>query len=347
MTFISSHPLQPYWNLTAAPIQSQALAQALQHQLFVLLAQSATAGSVAARLHLNPEVTAVWLDLLWSMELLVRRVPAQDNAAAEYTTSPMAARFFASDAVENCTEAWLYRERFLARFATQWEHLLRDGFDPEGSSRAAAPKGSWAQAAREQIGQEQRAVTVPAVLRLLDTLPPFPNHGRFLDMGGGPGHVGIALANYLPEWHGRVCDQAETAEVAQENIVLAGLANRMDALACDLNHEDIDGKYDLIWCSAVLHFLQNPQEAINKMVAALNPDGLLLLAHAELADDAALAAGVLPFYGTVVLRKNYLPHPGDIPRNMQQAGLTEIQSLGRVAFPMAPVWIYSGRRVCA
>ncbi|WP_167731899.1 methyltransferase [Kerstersia gyiorum] len=341
---MTSHPLQPYWNLTAAPIQSQALEQALAYGLFAQLQQSATADQVAERLGLNAEATAVWLDLLWSMELLVRRVPVQEAATAQYSTSALAAKYFLAASSENCTEAWLYRARFLTRFASQWGTLLREGFDPAGASREAAPKGSWAQAAREQIAQEQRAVTVPAVMRLLDTLPPLPQHGRFLDVGGGPGLVGIALAQRLPDWHGRVCDQAETADVAQENILQAGLAHRMDAVGCDLNHEAIDGRYDLIWCSAVLHFLQHPQEAVTKMVKAINPGGTLLLAHAEVSDEATLAARVLPFYGTVALRKNYLPQPGDMPRIMREAGLTEIDALGRVEFPMAPVWIYSGRR---
>lgn len=341
MNFHTSHPLQPFWNIAAAPIQTQALEQALVLGLFDRLRQPADAGTVAQDLKLDLTATSLWLDLLWSLELLSRQLPVDVSDQPRYVTSPLALRHFVDDAGEHCSQGWLYRARFLARFAGQWQTLLRYGFDPKGQ---AAPQGSWAQAAREQIGQEQRAVTVPAVLRLIDTLPPLPEAGCLLDLGGGPGHVGIALAQRLPGWRGVLCDQTEAAEVAQENIQAAGLAGRLQALGCDLNTDDIGNGYDLIWCSAVLHFLRDPEALVRKATEALNPGGLLLLAHAEQVDDPAMAARVLPFYGTVALRGNLLPQPGEIAQMMAKAGLTEIQSLGHVDFPMAPVCLHMGRR---
>lgn len=341
MHFHTSHPLQPFWNMAAAPIQTQAIEQAIAHRLFILLNEPASADEVAGRLGLHAASTAVWLELLWSLELLVRQVPVALPSVPEYVASPLAKRFFVDDAPDNCAQAWLYRTRFLSRFASQWETLLRHGFDPQGE---AALKGSWAQAAREQIGQEQRAVTVPAVLRLLEILPALPEKGHLLDLGGGPGHIGIALAHHLPNWQATICDQPETAEVARDNIRQAGLSNRMEALGRDLNTDDIGTGYDLIWCSSVLHFLRDPQDAVRKMWGAFNQGGLLLLAHAERTDDAELAARVMPFYGAVVLRGNMLPRPGEIARMMAVAGFTDIRSLERIDFPMAPVWLHLGRK---
>ena len=340
MNFHTAHDLQPFWTLAAAPMQTRALEQALTLGLFERLQQPASAAAVAAQLQLDPTATSVWLDLLWSMELLSRQSAFDAPATPRYAASPLALRHFVAGSTQNCAQAWLYRAQFLERFAGQWETLLRQGFDPQG---AATPQGSWAQAARVQIGQEQRVVTVPAVLRLIDTLA-LPATGRLLDLGGGPGHVGIALAQRLPGWQGVLCDQPETAEVAQENILAAGLAGRLQALGCDLNTDSIGGGYDLIWCSAVLHFMRDPQALVQKACAALNPGGLLLLAHAEQVDDPAVAARVLPFYGTLAVRGSHLPRPGGIARMMAEAGLIDIQSLGRVDFPMAPVWVHVGRR---
>ncbi|SNS91418.1 MULTISPECIES: methyltransferase [unclassified Azospirillum] len=340
MNFHTPHPLQPFWNIAAAPLQAQALEQALSLGLFDILQDAATAGHVARQCQLDPTATGLWLDLLWSMELLTRYHLADAPETPHYRTAPLALRYFHTASEENCAQAWLYRARFLARFAGQWETLLNQGFDLHGE---AAPKGSWAQAAREQIGQEQRAVTVPAVLRLLEMLPALPQTGRLLDLGAGPGHVGIALAQRLTGWQGVLCDQPETAMVAQENIDKAGLADRLQALGCDLNTHMPGGGYDLIWCSAVLHFLRDPQEAVRKAANALNAGGLLVLAHAEQTDDPGVAARVLPFYGTVALRGNPLPRPGAVAAMMEAAGLHEIQSLGRIDFPMAPVWLHVGR----
>lgn len=341
MNFHTFHPLQPFWNIAAAPLQTQALEQALTQGLFERLRQPSSAATLASGLGLDLAAVTLWLDLLWSLELLAKRVPAEAKRPPEYASTPLALQYFADHGDQACAQAWLYRARFLARFAEQWPSLLRQGFDPRGE---AAPKGRWSHAAREQIAQEQRAVTVPAVLGLMSRLPPLPARGRLLDLGCGPGLVGIALAQTLPGWHGVLCDQAETAEVAQENIQAAGLLPRLQSLACDLNSDAFGHAYDLIWCSAVLHFLRDPHALIRKAAAALNPGGLMLMAHAEQVDEPALAARVLPFYGTVALRSHPLPRPGEIAGMMADAGLHDIQSLGHIDFPMAPVHLHMARR---
>ncbi len=341
MSVPTPHALQPFWNIAAAPIQAQAVDQAIEHRLFALLHKPKTADDLARTLGLNPVGTAIWLDLLWGLDLLVRSVPPAQPSEAQYTTSPVASRFFMEGSAENCAQAWMYRARFLARFAGTWGKLLHHESDPQTE---AAPKGSWAQAARGQIGQEQRAVTVPAVLNLLDRLPALPATGRLLDLGGGPGHVGIALAQRLPGWQAVLCDQPETAQVAQENIEQAGLSARAQALGCDLDVDAIGHGYDLIWCSSVLHFLNDPQRAVRKMFDALNPGGLLLLAHAECTNDKSLSARVMPFYSSLVVRGHLLPRTGELARMMAHAGFAEICALGHIDFPMAPVWVHRGRK---
>lgn len=341
MHFHTPHALQPFWNLAAASMQTQALEQALELGLFELLHQAASATAVAAQLELKLTATQLWLDLLWSMDLLIRHAQAAEPTAYHYSTSALARQYFSRDADQYCAQAWQYRARALARFSSQWESLLRNGFAAQSE---AAPVGSWAEAARVQIGQEQRAITGPAVLRMLKMLPTLPPTGRLLDIGGGPGHVGIALAQQWPGWHGVVCDQYETAVVAQENIDAAGLSERLHALGCDLNTQAIGSGFDLIWCSAVLHFMRDPQATMSKAAGALKPGGWLLLAHAEQTDDPRQAAEVLPFYGTVAMRGHWLPRTGELAQMLAQAGLVEIQSLGRLDFPMAPVWLHIARR---
>ena len=337
------HPLQPFWDLAAAPIQARALELALMHRLFDRLTPPRTAAEVARALDLDMNATAAWLDLLWSMGLLTRRAPVLPTAEAEFGVAALAAGYFREDSATSCAQAWQYRAGMLARVATQMETLLCKGPPPRAAT-ADRSAGTWAQAARVQIGQEQRAISVPAVVRQILTLDGLPEHGRLLDAGGGPGHVAIALVHALPGWRGTVCDEPDTARVAQENIGAAGLTERLDARACDLNRDEIGAGYDLIWCSSVLHFIQEPQALLRRMADALNPGGRLLLAHAELPDDAALAARVLPFYTPLRLRGNVLPRAGEIPAAMQAAGLRHVQALGRLAFPLGPVWVYEGRR---
>jgi len=45
-----------------------------------------------------------------------------------------------------------------------------------------------------------------------------------------------------------------------------------------------------------------------------------------------------------VERGNVLPRAGEIPAAILAAGLQQVQALGRLAFPLGPVWVYQGRR---
>jgi SAM-dependent methyltransferase len=346
MHFHTAHPLQAFWNLAVAPIQTQALALALDLGLFEELNKPDTAGGIAARLDLHPANTGVWLDLLWSMGLLERARPESVlPVETRYRASAVASRFFTSDSPENCTQAWQYRARALAGVATQLHELVRAGRAERPPAEAAATSGNWAQAAQVQIGQEQRAISVPAMLQRLNDVPGLPECGRFLDLGGGPGHVAIALARRLSAWHGAVCELPDTARVAQENIAKANLASRIRVLGADLNSGGaMGGNYDLIWCSSVLHFLDDPQAALREMFQALNPGGRLVIAQAEIRDDAREAARVLPFYTPMMLRAKYVPRQGQMPRALADAGFVDIDALGSMDFPMSPVWLYAGRR---
>jgi len=331
------HPLQPLWHLAAAPMLSHALQQAIELRLFAHLQPPQSATAVARTLALQPDSTAVWLDTLWSMGLLHR---ANGKEAVLYSLSTLAAQFFHPDSAWDCASAWQARAQFLAAFATQWPTLLQQGISAPDKPQPE----HWAQAARAHLGQEQRNISAAQLPALLARLPPLPARGRFADIGGGPGHVAVALARHLPQWQGVVVEQSDTAAVAQETIDAASLSARLSALTCDVNQDDIGSGYDLIWCSSVLHFVHHPQAVVAKMHMALRPGGRLLLAHAELSNDPQQAAQVLPFYAGVVLRGGQLPRQGDIAHWMQAAGFTDIRALGRMAWALAPLWVYTGQR---
>jgi SAM-dependent methyltransferase len=343
MTFDEAHPLQPFWQLAAAPIQAQALELALSNGLFEALVQHASVDEVARRYTWHPANTAVWLELLWSMGSLSRSRPGGGRATI-YRASSMARRFFVSASDEDCAQAWLFRLRFLRGFAAQMDEFVRSGEAGGAASGAESVAAGWAQAAQAQIAQEQRAVTVPAALAVLRDLPGLGEAGRFLDLGGGPGLVAIALARAYPGWRGMVCDLPETVAVAQRNIEAAALSSRLDTLGADLDRDAIGDGYDLIWCSSVLHFVQDPAAALRTMYAALNPGGRLVLAHAERGDDARSASRVLPFYTPMRMRGRHVPEQGEIARVMAEAGFGSVDALGCVGFPMSPVWVYVGAR---
>lgn len=347
MTFTTHHALQSYWDLAVAPVQADALAATLELEIFDALSTAHSAAELADALGLHEAHTALLLELLWSMQLL-ERDEAAGLAAPRYRCSATALQYFCRQSAGFCGDAWLYRLHALRHFGTQLTTLLRDGGKPVPYSTANGV--NWAAAAQQQIGQEQRAVTMRAALSIMQRIAPFTSPDtalKLLDLGGGPGWVAIALAQAHAGLHGCVFDWPETVAVAAANIAHAGLNNRLDTLGGDLGSDDIGSGYDMIWCSSVLHFVPDMDGALRKMQAALKPGGLLVCVQAEIAPAPEDAARVLPYYLPMRMLGRSVTRQGELAQQLRTQGWQHVEQYQANDFPMAPVQVLIARRVQA
>lgn len=345
MYLTTPHPMQRYWDILSANVQATALEYALQHGILAKLQQPLTSEQLARKLMLEPQATARLLELLWSMELLDRRpqTSCTTPAQVQYVLSSTAHTYLLDDTEHNCSQAWLFRAKTLHQSSKTLIAAL-EGRLAGNHFAAVQPEQAWANAAREQIAQEQRTITAPAVIQLLREKIAVPSQGRFLDLGGGPGFISIELARQYPELTGTIFDLPATAEVADSNIRAAGLQERLCSRGGNAISDDLGGPYDMIWCSSVLHFLPDLDTALCKITAALKPEGLLICAHAEISDTAAEALRILPFYLPLMLRGHYVPHRDELPCAFRRHGLVLLDSHQLLHSPMAPIWIHTGKK---
>ncbi|MBG0753301.1 class I SAM-dependent methyltransferase [Pectobacterium carotovorum] len=199
---------------------------------------------------------------------------------------------------------------------------------------------AWANAAEQQIAQEQRAVTADRAEQLLSSLPDFPQIRHVLDLGGGPGWVAITLALRHAQISGTVYDLPQTAAVAQRNIDAAGLSARLSAQSGTLPRE----KYDLIWSSSFLHFVEDIPAMLKTLRDTLAPEGTLVLAQAEIADEADEAVPVLPFYLPMQMSGRHVTREGQLAQWLLAAGFTSVETRRHQAFPMAPLNVLIARK---
>ncbi len=340
MNLSIDHPLQPYWDLALSAVRGDALHIALQWKLFDRLQQPDSADVIAWQLELDPTNTGLWLEVLWSMGLLAR----DDQQPPLYRNSPVASDYLRSDAPAYCGDAWRFRLLGMRRFASQLGEQVRSGKPAGEPQDVTATIDSWTAAARLQIAQEQRAVTVDVALKVMARVPEFPTARRLLDLGGGPGLVAIALAQANPGLGGEVFDFAQTVTVAADNIRHAGLEQRLAVRGGDLACDPIGEGYDLIWCSSVLHFVPDLTETLAKIHAALRPGGVLVSAHAEIPDDARQARRVMPYYLAMQMLGRHVSQAGGLQQAFAQAGFVDIDSYPQVAFAVAPVSVLVARR---
>ncbi|WP_219117812.1 methyltransferase domain-containing protein [Janthinobacterium sp. UMAB-56] len=342
MPFTSQHPLQPYWDLAIALVQADGLAAALELGIFELLSTPHTPAQLAEALSLHAPHTALLLELLWSMEVLERN--EVDDETQRYRCTAATLQYFCRDSMAFCGDAWLYRLHALRHFATQLPSIVRDG--GKAAPYTTANGVNWAAAAQQQIGQEQRAVTMRAALSVMQRIAPFAARAtplRLLDVGGGPGWVAIALAQAHAGLHGCVFDWPETVAVAAANIAHAQLSERLETLGGDLASDDIGSAYDLIWCSSVLHFVPDMAGALRKMHAALKPGGVLVCVQAEIAAAAGDATRVLPYYLPMRMLGRTVTRQGALAQLLRDTGWQQVEQYKASDFPMAPVQVLIAR----
>jgi 2-polyprenyl-3-methyl-5-hydroxy-6-metoxy-1,4-benzoquinol methylase len=340
MSLSTPHALQPYWDLTLAAVRADALRIALEWKLFDLLQVPASADLIARRLELDAANTGFWLEALWSMDLLAR----DERQPAHYRNTPVASDYLRSNVADYCGDAWTFRLRGMRRFGSQLGEQVRAGQPDSQPADMTTTIDNWTAAARLQIAQEQRAVTVDVALRLMARVPEFTQARRLLDLGGGPGLVAIALLRDNPLLTGNVFDFEKTVAVAADNIQRAGLEQRLGVLGGNLATDAIGEGYDVIWCSSVLHFVPDLPATLAKIHAALRPGGVLISAHAEIPADPEHARRVMPYYLSMQMLGRHVSESGGLSEALHRAGFVNIDSYPDVAFAVAPVSVLVARR---
>ncbi|MEQ9891194.1 methyltransferase domain-containing protein [Pectobacterium aroidearum] len=325
------NPLETLWQLAASSVKADALHLALEQQIFDRLEDAATSEQLAAALGWQPEKTGFLLELLWSMQLLTRH---HDG----YRTDPAYSAVLCRSSSRFLGDAWRFRLTSLRQFGQG----LGDGMhQPLPTQLNELPRdAAWANAAEQQIAQEQRAITADRAEQLIASLPDFPQIRHVLDLGGGPGWVAITLALRHAQISGTVYDLPQTAAVAQRNIDAAGLSVRLSAQSGALPHE----KYDLIWSSSFLHFVEDIPAMLATLHDTLASEGTLVLAQAEIAEEADDAAPVLPFYLPMQMSGRHVTREGQLTQWLLAAGFTSVETRRHQAFPMAPLNVLIARK---
>lgn len=347
-THAPSHALQPLWDLAAAQVQAEALVLALESGALDRLATPQTPAELAQAQGWNEANTSHWMELLWSMGLLRRG----QHEPVSYLLATDALRYLHSASPESCGAAWLFRLRSLRHSATLLRGLVEHGPAGDGSA-CSAPLATgnaegWAAAARAQIGQEQRAVSVPAALQVLDQVPEAAAGAgtarRMLDLGGGPGWIALALLRQQPALQASVFDWPEAVAVAADNARQSRLSDRFTALGGNLATDDIGSGYDLVWCSSVLHFVPDAAAVVAKVFDALAPGGVFVCAHAEVDETPEAALRTLPYYLPMRLLGRSVTRRGELQALLAQAGFERIERIESREFPMAPLAVLIARK---
>ena len=165
-------------------------------------------------------------------------------------------------------------------------------------------------------------------------LPEFPALKRMLDMGAGPGLVGIATTIEHPSLQCVLFDQPAVCRVADEVIVEYGLADRVTTIPGDYMSDPIGENYDLVTANYTLNFYRDRlDEIMDKVYRALNPGGVFLVTSDGLTDGkTAPAQSVISWLSLCLQGMDLSFEQGDIADAMLRAGFasTHTQTLNDI-----------------
>ncbi|HPJ29942.1 MAG TPA: methyltransferase [Methanothrix sp.] len=338
-------------SLLIAPIKTSLLFAALKLSVFDLLSEPRSAEAVAEILKTHPANTRVLLDGLAAFDLALKR----DGL---YLNSAIASAFLVGDSPtflgDYLAGQWRYIEPVLEDLMT----LIVDGPPEEGAeypedeqksgskseskskfksrlnsrlnSKSSSTSSSQDDLARwaEAVAEYERAGIAQTVAELIGGLPEFPSLQKMLDLGGGPGLIGMAVVASHPTMRGVIFDLPPVAKVAEKFVRDFGMEDRMEVVAGDFATDPLGQEYDLILASASLYSSKHDLDSlIEKVYAALNPGGIFASLHEGLTSEKTkpeiMKLGWLP---AELLGGDLAFERGEIRASMERAGFLSVSS---------------------
>ena len=301
-----------------APIRSKLLLTSIELKVFNELSEPRSAEDVAKAIGTHPRNTGVFLDSLAAIDLLQKK----DGL---YRNLPIAQVFL----VENSPT-------YLGRLFTfikpddqslqNLPKLVKEGPPPPPEkppfSEEALAKGVVIMADVERVGYAQKAVEI------VSELPEFPSFRKMLDLGGGPGLIGMAIVDAHPTMMGVIFDIAPVIKETEKFIQEYEMGDRMEVLSGDFNRDSIGEGYDLVWASGVFQFATDIDLVVKKVRDALNPRGVFvsLMPFGQTNEHTKPESTVLSLLSMALMGQEIKFDQGYVANSMLRVGFKTIHS---------------------
>jgi SAM-dependent methyltransferase len=306
------------------------LSIALELELFRLIDEKVdTLDELVKHLDSDSENTKVLLNTLVYLELIKYKEGA-------YKNTPFTKKFFIYGDKNYSGDIFLYRKELLNSARKMFKSLIMNGNKKIKDSKHP---DKWAEAARQNLKQEQKVLIAPFALDIIKKLPEFNSFSKILDLGCSSGIVGLELIKEHKSAKGVCFDYKEVIQVVKEHIKEYDLEDRVSTLSGDIELDDIGSGYDLIWCSNLFYFIKEKKELFQKIYKALNKGGVLVSTHIQIDEKDHLDEASFFYYLFLNLQgKEYL-ETKSLNELFIDSGFSDISTYTSFDFPMTPLQV--------
>lgn len=316
----TSFPKQNYHRLPYLPVHWEVLKTALLLDLFDHLLEPKDAPDLAARIEGDPKNTEYLLNALTALGYLLKK-----NGC--FCNTEQTERFLTSRGETGLTEHLLTCDQWNAPVLNgQMLKLIKEGAPPPKDMVSGQV---WADSARKSVNSS-RCGRAQKIARLLSTLPDFNRWQKILDLGAGPGLMGIAVAAAHVSLECHLFDRPAVVNVAQDVIKEYGMEDRVKTIGGDYSMDPLGEGYDAIIASYTLNFYNNAKQLaliMEKCFGALNPGGCLIVFSDGLSAEKTEPADLVISWLSTALTGQDLSFEEDVlPQAMLAAGFASVRT---------------------
>ena len=306
------------YNMLFAPIRLKLLLTSIDLKIFNYLSEPKSAIKVAKELKSNPKNTKVLLDGLTAIDLVHKSQGIYQNTLISQTFLVRGNQTYLGSMI-----------KFMSLSDAPLENLT------EYVINGPPPKPSSTPFSEEILAQTtsmmaniERAGDAQQMVKIVTKLPEFAHFRKMLDLGGGPGIIGMAIVDAHPNMKGVIFDLPLVVKITKTFIKEFKMQDRVEILGGDYNNDPIGENYDLIVTCNSLQFASDINLVMKKMFDSLNQKGVLvsLFGFGRTNENTKPENLVLGLLSRALMGKNMEFHEGYLADSMTQTGFKSVQS---------------------
>ena len=263
---ISFKPLQ---DLLLKKSEANILLAAIELDLFSLLEKVHFAEDIAQKCQFHLQNTIHLLNALAAFDVI-------QKDGDRYFNSPIAHDFLVKGKDTYLGDYLCASDPWYSIHPEKISLLVREG-PPERKEEIISGSDEFREMQTRGSINYQRSGMAQIVVKQISSLPEYNGFSRMLDLGCGPGILGIALILDHPTMNGVLFDQPPVAEVAKRCAAEYGVSDRITVMSGDYLVDSIGEEYDLILASMTLNYaLGSFDRLMKKIYEALRPGGVFV-----------------------------------------------------------------------
>ncbi|QZY55927.1 methyltransferase family protein [Crassaminicella profunda] len=264
------------FNMGLDELKKKIVFAAIKLDLFTQLEEFKTAKEVAEKMKYDVKNTEYILNALTSIDLLEKKLGRYKNREISNLYLSKNSDGFAGDLIigyDLTLVSTLSDQDIVEAIKEGGKSLYKD----KDGLEAHKMYGDYTSI----LKKSQRIGRAKEICELVKELPEFKGFKKILDLGGGPGLIGIAIGREKEDVEGVVFDTPETIVITKECIEEYQMEERFSTLSGDYINDDIGNNYDFVLAIGTLNFAKNNLDVVTKKIYDSLNDGGVFMAISE------------------------------------------------------------------